>query len=172
MPVRKEIGKLVTTGAYEKNRWLTGRDDYLSIGLYARQIKRYMKFYSREDILCLSLTELKDDTLETLRRICRFISISDDFDFDVSQRYNVAYVPRLQSLEHFIRHRLWIKNLFKALLPRSLQIKLREVVVGYNTIPLRREKIPKDTRQILEQFYREENLQLQELFPNLKFSNY
>lgn len=55
------------------------RDSYKSRGHYAEQLKRYLQYFSKEQILLLASEDLFRDTHQTLRSAFEFLGVDADF---------------------------------------------------------------------------------------------
>lgn len=70
---------------------------YLELGLYEKQVKRYLEQFSSSQIYIVWNDDLKRDTQQVLNQICRFLNISS-FDFNVEKSHNTAMLPRNKQL--------------------------------------------------------------------------
>jgi hypothetical protein len=56
-------------------------DDLLDFSRYAMQLDQYLKYFSKEHLLLVTLEEFKLNPHAVLSRICRFLEIDDEFQF-------------------------------------------------------------------------------------------
>ncbi len=85
---------------------------WIEPGFYAEHIKRYLKYFSREQILCLQFQDLKRDSKTFLRRLLAFFEVDDTFTPSlIDQKVNEAGARRTiaNSIWRRIRTRLhWL----------------------------------------------------------------
>ncbi len=63
---------------------------YLSASRYAEQLTPFLERYSRDQILVLSLTDLRDDPQKTMRRAFEFLSVDPGHHVDTTVRHNLG----------------------------------------------------------------------------------
>lgn len=56
-------------------------DDLIAFSRYAMQVKNYLKYFSKNDILLIPLEEFQLEPNEVLRRICCFLDVDPQFNF-------------------------------------------------------------------------------------------
>jgi len=61
---------------------------YVDLSRYALQIEQYLDYFDRDRLLILDLRELRDDRLQTMRRVFEFLGVES------------SYVPRRLDLRH------------------------------------------------------------------------
>lgn len=67
---------------------------YHELGEYYEQVKRYLDFFPRSQVLILFSEEMKADPVKTAQTVFQFIGVDDTFIPDVSTGHNEAVVPR------------------------------------------------------------------------------
>ncbi|MGL5080467.1 MAG: sulfotransferase domain-containing protein [Microcoleaceae cyanobacterium] len=65
--------------------------DYVNRGKYADQLKNYYKYFSRDNILVLSMDQLHKDLSSTLTSVCEFLGI---------QQFSPSQIEQLQEKKH------------------------------------------------------------------------
>jgi len=93
---------------------------YLSIGLYYEQIKRYYDVFPPEQILVCWYGEYRKEPQKVVRSIYEFLEVDPDFQVDTSQKLNAAGVPRFGKMNYWLNQSgiiSWAKRNF----PRSLR---------------------------------------------------
>jgi len=102
----------------------------ISISRYAYQIDAYMDRFERGDLLLLTSEELKYDPLETCRRVCDFLEISQ-FATQVSltwRKYNTADENILPHPVVALSSRIGtVRHLVSATVPPHLRKRLRRI---------------------------------------------
>ena len=72
-------------------------NEYVDCGLYMMQISRYMRFFNREQLLCLFTEDLKDDPAGVLNQLQAFLGLP------VQQLTEPPIVANKGGADHFIR---------------------------------------------------------------------
>ncbi len=88
-----------------QGRSIRGNSSYVERGLYARQIKRYFKYFDRSQFLILLTEEFKQDPKQTLSQVTDFLEVSCDSKFidnvkNISR--NVSRMPRSRRLHSYV----------------------------------------------------------------------
>jgi hypothetical protein len=141
----------------ERVQRISHRVHLLNRGKYSDQIKRYLNFFPREQMLFLLLDDLIREPQSTMRRVFEFLEINPNIEVEQGLRKNYAknspvYYPRSIFLN-------WMSNrLFKeSSVPYQMVDRLnRGVTSGYP--PLK-----EDTKALLTKYYEPYNAQLSEL---------
>jgi hypothetical protein len=98
-----------TAGRYE---------NYVEIGMYAEQIRRYVEVFGKDNLLILLFDDLVVDFLETVQRIFAHIDVPPiDVDTVVANRALVAKIPSL----NFLLNKSGLKDLIRRHVPRRLK---------------------------------------------------
>ena len=82
---------------------LQNHPEYIEQGRYATHLKRYLSFFSTDQILVMIYEDCLNDPLKFIQKIYRFIGV--DFSFIptmLSTRINVSRVPRFVYLDYII----------------------------------------------------------------------
>jgi hypothetical protein len=61
------------------------RNEYIGRGFYHRQIKRYLKYFNKEDILILIYDDLKSNPKQFLQKIYTFLGVDKDRSVDCAE---------------------------------------------------------------------------------------
>ena len=75
--------------------------DLIETSRYARQIEEYYKRFSAHSILLLNFEDLKTEPLKLLRKVCRFLEVNPDYEF---QQLDKIYNANKQRIAD---ERLW-----------------------------------------------------------------
>lgn len=66
-----------------------GRDHlYVDHGFYYQQIERYRKYFSDDQILCISFSDLTRNTQEVLNNILNFLNLDASYNFKIETAHN------------------------------------------------------------------------------------
>lgn len=104
-----------------KNRHWGNANLYVDLGLYAAQVKRYLDVFPREQLLLIWHKEFSDDIDTTSKWIFDFLDL-DNQGVDLSQRHNVARVPRNRIVKALVNNPVVKKVKDKAWLSSSIRL--------------------------------------------------
>ena len=125
---------------------------YRNRGYYAKQLKRYLEIFPRDQILVLLYEDMAADCPGFLRRICSFLEVDETFEFDVTERHNMTRgIPRSLLFSRFLHSTGRAKHFFRALVPaharRSVFKRLDSANLGPKPV-----FDPEIRRQLVSQF--------------------
>lgn len=99
------------------SQWEKRKYSFISRGLYARQISRFLERFSRENMFFIIMEEdLGENSAATFERLFRFLGV-DPVEIDAIPRSNKAYEPRSMGLQKL----LFKDNFFKRMLRRVVK---------------------------------------------------
>jgi hypothetical protein len=71
------------------NEVIRKEKEYIEKGLYCKQLKKYMDFFQKEQLLIVTLDDLKDQPLQTIKKIYQFLKVDASFTpRDLSKKVN------------------------------------------------------------------------------------
>lgn len=74
---------------------------YVDRGLYAEQINRVRHYFSDDQILILENNALKNQHVETLKKVCEFLAIDSSCNIPPEKVFSGDYRSKYSSLYHF-----------------------------------------------------------------------
>lgn len=93
--IEKEEERLSSGGDFEKNHY-----SYKDRGKYIVQLRRFNKYFSKDQMLVLFTEDLKLDSKGSMKTIFNFLSINDYADIlNYDRKYNVGAKPRFNELQ-------------------------------------------------------------------------
>lgn len=145
----------------QRRKWWWGFQ-LTDVGFYHRQVKAYMESFPLVTV-CL-YDDLKKDTLALVRDIYEFLEVDSAFTPDVRVKYNVTGVPRSKLLHAFLTRPMLLKKMIKPIVypfvPKDTRTRfVNRLKAKY----LKKPQMKPETRQYLQELYREDILQLQSL---------
>lgn len=149
---RKEFQGLSFEEAIEKE------PDLLDRGLYADQIRRVLKHYSRDQLLVLLFDDLERDDKAFMRRVFEFLGVDSEYrPSPLGRTHNAVLFPYAQD----ILHRLRLYGIIRFVKRTGLHLLIRRWhrASGKRRYPPMKEA----TRKHLQQYFDEPNGQLEEL---------
>jgi len=76
--------------------------EYVEQGVYVEQIRRYLKYYTQNNIKIMIYEDIKTDPKKFMKKIYEFLKVDTNFvSPDLYQRINPSYVPRNQMFAKF-----------------------------------------------------------------------
>jgi sulfotransferase family protein len=98
---------------------------YRNQGFYARQLRRYLELFPREQMLITLYEDMVADCPGFLKRICSFLGIDENHSFDTSERDNVTVgIPRTFLLRRILRSAGPAKRMIRGTVPLKLRSRL------------------------------------------------
>ncbi len=133
---------------------------YLFIGKYYEQVKRYFDVFPEKQILVCWYDDYKSNSDEVVKSIYKFLGVDGNFEVDTSEKLNTAGVPKFGKLNYWI-NQFGIISWAKRKFPRSWRSKFKKLMYTED-----KEKIPemsKHEKDYLINYYKEDVLKLEEL---------
>lgn len=124
---------------------------YLELGKYAEQLKRFIDLFGRDRVKAVFFEEYKAAPQKTMAELCSFLEIDPDFAFDFSTESNKASLPRNAALNSLLVKSGAVK-FAKGMTPKRLRSKLAGVLYSDKNIP----EIRPEDRKVLRDFYADE----------------
>ncbi len=138
------------------------RYGYYRGGRYASQIRAYLNDFPSEHFHILLLEDLQTDPAGALRKICTFLGIRADFEFNSIQS-NAAVTPRHRGLHQLIRGPSRGKDLGKHLIPFPIWHRMKLFLLRINQREFEYPAIGVEAEQYLKSRYASERSDLSAL---------
>jgi hypothetical protein len=132
---------------------------YLFIGKYYEQIKRYYDLFPAEQIKIFLFDDYAANPDAVVREMFEFLGVNPDFKVDTSQKANEGGIPKLKWVNYFL-HQSGLISWAKNVLPKSWREPFKQWM--YKKGPDMPVMKPEE-RAFLVNYYREDILKLQEL---------
>ena len=154
----------IRRGEFEKNHF-----SYLSRGLYARQIRRFLKYFLKDDMKFVLFEDFKRDMPSAINEILSFFHLEPAGDTNFHVNTNPARMPRCFALQNLVRQppRVLVRSV-RWLVPfvrirGDMKNGLVETMNRLNERLLPNTGVSAETRQNLLSFYRKDIAQLEEI---------
>ena len=139
---------------------------YLEHGLYAKQLKRFLKFYNLEQIYITDYKTVMRDKSKTMSDIFKFLEIDSSFAPDFRQ-VNITGAPKSKGLNKVI-HRLknfGLLKIFDKIIPFELKVKLLNWIKEKNTTKAKKVEveISNSVKEKLSTYFYNDTLELSQL---------
>jgi hypothetical protein len=135
---------------------------YVGIGYYARQLRRYLSFFDRDQMSIHLYEDFRERPEVVLNDLYRFLGVDHNFEQDLSERYNVSGESRSPWLEAFMKGSSPMKRFLKSVSSADWR---RRVTHGdtFFRITRRKPTLQPDVRRLLADTYRDDVRDLQDL---------
>ncbi|MGC9553753.1 MAG: sulfotransferase family protein [Thermoplasmatota archaeon] len=125
---------------------------YKDRGKYAEQVKRFLRYFPRSQLLFLLAEDLKENTEETVKKVLDFINADTDVTFPDLEKKHVGGMPRSHALLRLLRNDTI----------RSSRL-LRKAIMKVNTKKGKKPPMNPETRRYLQEYFRECNKELEDI---------
>lgn len=116
----------------EEKGWSKSRL-YIELGLYHKQVKRYLDIFPREHVLILLYDDLCTDPDAFFKKLFEFLQIMP-MSIDAGQRYNSAFIPKYPALNDAI-NKMKINKLVTKFLSKDVKNKIKKSLSDNKNIP-------------------------------------
>jgi hypothetical protein len=121
---------------------------YVELGEYATQLKRYFDAFEKENILLLDYEDFERDVASTMRLVYSFLKIRVDFSADINQKHNVFTIPK-NKLVHFLYSSQIIRNILVLIFPNNIRKAIRIIMFKKDEKP----ELSEETRNYLKDYF-------------------
>ncbi len=134
---------------------------YVEGGFYYKQLKRYLEYFSRKQILILLFDDIVSCPEEEIRKVLKFLNVSTDTNINLDmlqKKVNPSKKIKFGSVIPIMdfTHRLLI-DLKLSFLPIFLRkIGVTPLIKNLNTVPFKYPDMNPDTRQYLRDTFKDD----------------
>jgi hypothetical protein len=133
---------------------------YVDLGMYNDQVKRYLEAFGRDQVKIFLFEELKDNGDRLIGALCQFLGVSGGYRPDTRQKYNAFVAPKNCVAAWLYRSRC-LRAGARALVPDALKGAARGMFMSGEIS--RRPVMDEETRSHLKGLYENDIRQLQAL---------
>lgn len=130
---------------------------YISLGLYYKQVKRYVDTFGKDRVKIYFQDDFKNDPMHILLDVYNFLGVDSRFFYKIEKEHNVFFMPKNKIVD--LLYRSSLRSLIASLLPRSIKEKIIEIAFEKKQKP----KISKQTKKYLYDIYRDDIANLEKL---------
>ncbi len=134
---------------------------YKEQGYYAKYLKDYLRYFSKDHMKVILYDSFKEDPRRTFVELFLFLGVNPEFEIDFSLKRNVSGKPRSQDLHNFLRKENSIKTFFKPFVPEQIRESIVHSALNINLA--KDKKMTALERKTLYHAYREDTNDLEEL---------
>lgn len=140
----------------KENHW--GRDtQYIGLGLYYEQVKRYLGIFNKNDLLILLNEDLKNNFNSTINLLFEFLGVKGP-SIPNKTKYNKAELPNFIFLNYLLR-KTSIKKVIGQVFSENIKRRVRKYYYRSSNI----KKIDFQDRILLQKCFKEDISKLSEL---------
>jgi len=153
---RRSFVEAVEEDYCDKNKGWGKSHLYVELGLYCKQVKRYLDVFSQDQILILDYYNLKENPKRFMEEIYSFLNV-EPISIDFYQRYNSASMikyPMLNSMICMLKYNLLINYI-----PDKVKYYIKSAVSTKEGIPV----LTYDDRVALNKYFIEDVEELKKI---------
>lgn len=167
MHVREAL-KSKTMDLSEQIKYKPKQSHTLRKGLYYLPVQYLFDRFNKEKINIYLYEDLRRDSVEFMQDMYRFIGVDSTFIPNVNNKYQVAAVPKVETINRILQKKNPLRTFFASSLRLVLPLEKRQAIRSYliKSNYKKKEKSPSlspELRQELIEYYREDILKLQDL---------
>jgi hypothetical protein len=121
---------------------------YIKVGEYATQLKRYFDIFDKENILLIDYEDFKSDVAGTVDLACSFLKVSTEFSADVHEKHNTFTMPK-NKLIRFVYSFVIIRNILSFIFPKNIMKAVRLILFTKDEKP----KLLEETKTQLKHYF-------------------
>ena len=135
---------------------------YRQRGFYYAQLNYYYDLFEPKQIKVCLYDDLVSDPITMMQDIYRFLGVDDTFIPNTDKKYNVAAIPKNQTVAKLMKRSRFLKTVISPLIPsQKLRLQIKDNILKLN---LRSQpKLEPTVRKKFIEEYREDIFKLQDL---------
>ncbi len=134
---------------------------YIKSGMYAHQIRNYLKYFKKDQFLFLFFEDLIENKDKVFNEICGFLGIRSDVLLSTEEVFNASSMPRSRLVHRFIRQPSFLKSKIAKLLPVALRYRIVSHVLEINKKKGSYEDLDKVVELRLREIFKDDIIDLQ-----------
>lgn len=136
-------------------------------GLYYEGTRHFLDAFGPEQVKIFLFDDLRKDSAGLMRELYKFIGVDSRFEANTQQQSQTAEVPKNSTINRLLRTknplRTGAAKVLRAVVSEDHRQKLRSQLIAANSQGKEKLPLTNKERQLLEDYYREDILQLQTL---------
>ena len=146
----------------------SGQTSYTLLkGLYYKGTKHFLDAFGPEQVKIFLFDDLRQNSAELMRELYEFIGVDSSFTANTQKKSQTAEVPKNSTINRLLRTQNPIRagaaRVLRAIVSEENRQKLRSQLISANSQSKEELPLTNDERRLLEDYYRKDILQLQEL---------
>ncbi|MEA5466762.1 sulfotransferase family protein [Leptothoe sp. PORK10 BA2] len=164
MHMRDAVGKQTPLAEQVRSR---GTSSYVLLkGKYTEALKHFMDVCGRSRVDVFLYDDLCNDAQSFMGKIYQSIGVNADFSADTSHKAQTAKVPKNQTVNRLLKTQNPIRTVATGLMkivPTQIRRQIRDRLINLNYQGKSQEIFSEEDTILLQQYYREDILRLQDL---------
>lgn len=116
------------------NTW-NARSNYIELGLYFIQVKRYLNLFPNDQIKIILFDDLKKNTKEVISSLYTFLGIDNNFVPDLDKKHNESYLYKNKFINSVTRNAK-LTSFIRTILSPKIKNKILPFIVTKSKTPL------------------------------------
>ena len=100
--MEKDFLKEIITDDQKAVKGWGANHQYLMVGMYYEQVKRYFDIFNQEQIKVYLYDDYRKNQQEVVKDLYDFLGVDKDFEANMSEKHNEAGVPKFRKLNYLI----------------------------------------------------------------------
>lgn len=136
----------------------THNASYIDRGYYSRQIKEFLKYFPKENMLFLIFEDFIKNKEENINDVYKFLNLDKPEKLNLNIQSNQKSIYRFKSISNLIYKPNGIKKTLKFLIPKFYRNRIVQFVDKLNQKKITSENVPsqKVLLNLLEEYYSDE----------------
>lgn len=131
---------------------------YIEVSEYAKQIKRYLEVFPKDNICFIDYEDFKNDTVEIVHSIFMFLGVNDDFQPQLRKKHNTYTTPKNEIIR-YVYSSVLFRKMLASIFSKNLTKSIRSLLFRSDKKP----KISEETRGFLKKHFESDVRELSEL---------
>jgi len=146
-----------------KNYFNKNHFSYIERGYYARQIKRFLEFFPKENMKFIIFNEFINNKNDSVKGILNFLNLNSEVHLSLDKKSNSAFLPRFRIITKILKSSPKIIKKTGKLLPDDIRKKIVNLIEISNKQKFQKPKIKYETRNKLINIYYEDIIELESI---------
>ena len=145
--------------------WISRRNcDYLARGEYSRYIADIFKLFPRERVKLFKFEDLRDDPIRICQELWSALGVDETLGIlpETSKRHNVSAMPKYQLVASLLKN-MSIPASLASHMPTQFMRTIKAKIVKWNEEPFTPQAMSMEARELLREYYKEFNNELESL---------
>lgn len=131
---------------------------YIQVGEYAQQIKRYLEVFSKDNIYFIDYEDFKNDTSDIVNNVFIFLGVNDKFRPYLRKKHNIYTEPKNRIIR-YVYSFVSFRKMLAGILPKDLTMRIRNFLFRSDMKP----KFSESTRDFLKKHFENDVREFSEL---------
>ena len=139
---------------------------YIQVGQYTDQVKRYLEFFDRKTYYSLNMKILEKDIVNVMNRVYKFLNVESVSKINLNKKHNTYSRPK-NNFIRFIYSFVSLRNIMTNFLPKKMIKAIRSVLFKKDNKP----SLSGETKQKLKMLFEDDVNELSKIL-NIDFSSW